>query len=122
MSEKHSPLLEMADCPFCGSAIKHITCLAKSFAPPRVYHEWHHEDFNADCPIRRHGKIVASASDDAGSQEYEVRSWNTRSVNALPELVAALRSARTWLLMLSDSHSINNVLERVDAALSKVKG
>jgi hypothetical protein len=73
---------ELKRCPFCGSEIRHVESLAKSFDPPRLYHEWHHVLDNADdCPIRRHvGLIVASATDDEKMQGEAVRRWNTRQV------------------------------------------
>jgi hypothetical protein len=72
---------ELKPCPFCGSEIKHVESWAKSFTPPRLYHEWHHEQDNPEsCPVRRHvGKIVASASDDIGMQNDAVCRWNTRA-------------------------------------------
>ncbi len=123
MSEKHSPLLELADCPFCGSPIKHVTSLAQSFDPPRLYHEWHHVESSVDCPIRRHGQIVASASDDESEQQCVIRGWNTRMVSALPELVAALEEIRKVADETPAAEwQLDKILDITDAALSKVKG
>jgi hypothetical protein len=82
--------LELAPCPFCGSEIKHVESWARSFDPPRLYHEWHHVADNEDiCPARRHiGKIVAAATDNIGEQKRVIDRWNTRAAlrsSALPE-------------------------------------
>jgi hypothetical protein len=69
----------MRPCPFCGSEILHVESLAKSFDPPRVYHEWHHIDDDAECPIWRFGRIVAYADDDPEQQLRVLHRWNKRS-------------------------------------------
>lgn len=73
--------LALKPCPFCGSEIKHVESWARSFDPPRLYHEWHHVTDNEDsCPIRAHiGKIVTSATDDVEMQEMRIARWNTRA-------------------------------------------
>ena len=68
-----------APCPFCGSEIVHVESWAKSFDPPRLYHEWHHADQDRDCVIFRQGQIVAKATDDPKQQEAAIRLWNRRS-------------------------------------------
>lgn len=66
-----------APCPFCGSEIRHVESWAKSFDPPRLYHEWHHVDDDGDCQIvGRYGRIVASATDDPEMQERTILRWN----------------------------------------------
>lgn len=70
----------MIPCPFCGSEIRHIESLAKSFDPPRMYHEWQHVEDNEDCWIWRQKKIVGSASDDPGEQKRAIRIWNQRQL------------------------------------------
>jgi hypothetical protein len=71
---------QMKPCPFCGSEIVHVKSLAKSFDPPRLYHEWHHADQDPQCQIFRFGgQIVAFASDDPGMQEQAMQRWNRRS-------------------------------------------
>ena len=73
-----------ADCPFCGSEIRHVESWARSFDPPQLWHEWHHVDDN-DCWIRKRGNIVGFANDDPDTQERVIRRWNTRaSVAATP--------------------------------------
>lgn len=67
------------DCPFCGSEILHVESWAKSFDPPRLYHEWRHIDDNDDCWISRRHKMVGHATDDPGQQERAIRIWNRRS-------------------------------------------
>lgn len=68
-----------ADCPFCGSEIRHVESWAKSFDPPRLYHEWHHIDDNPNCWIvHGRGKIVGTATDDGDMQEAAIRRWNDR--------------------------------------------
>lgn len=73
--------LEMMSCPFCGSDMKHIESLAKSFNPPRLYHEWHH-DLDNDCYIRRRsGKIVCWSTDDLSASQKDRDAWNTRTTS-----------------------------------------
>lgn len=83
-------------CPFCGSEIKHVESWARSFDPPRLYHEWHHVADNEDsCPIRAHiGKIVTSATDDVEMQETRISRWNTRiQAPAAPPVSEGVREA-----------------------------
>lgn len=68
----------MAPCPFCGSEIKHVESWAKSFNPPRLYHEWQHVDDNMDCWIRRRFKVVGSATEDGEMQKVALDQWNRR--------------------------------------------
>jgi hypothetical protein len=69
-----------APCPFCGSEIKHIESWAKSFDPPRLYHEWHHIDDNKDCWIVfSRGKIVGSADETGEAQQAQLDRWNSRA-------------------------------------------
>lgn len=66
-------------CPFCGSEIKHIESWARSFDPPRLYHEWHHVEEDNNCWILySKGKIVASANDLKTEQRAAVLRWNRR--------------------------------------------
>lgn len=67
-------------CPFCGSEIRHIESLARSFDPPRIYHEWQHIEDSDACWIGRQRKIVGSAGDDPKEQERVIRRWNNRVV------------------------------------------
>lgn len=73
-------------CPFCGSEIIHIESWARSFKPPRLYHEWHHVEDNAEkCWARRWGKIVASANELPERQKETVERWNRRAaLSAMP--------------------------------------
>ena len=72
--------LAIDDCPYCGSEIKHIESWARSFDPPRMYHEWQHVEDNEDaCPIRRGGKILDAVNDNAERQVAVVKRWNTRA-------------------------------------------
>jgi hypothetical protein len=67
----------MAPCPFCGSEIRHVESWAKSFDPPRLYHEWQHIDDNVnECWVRRHRKIVGSATDDPATHKAALDLWN----------------------------------------------
>src|SRR6266566_3347172 len=66
---------QFSPCPFCGSEIHHIESWARSFDPPRLWHEWHHAD-DSDCWVVQHrGKIVALADDKLENQELAMRSW-----------------------------------------------
>lgn len=65
-------------CPFCGSKIKHVESLAKSFDPPRLYHEWHHVEKD-NCWIGNWKSIVASSDEKPNSIQYAVETWNARS-------------------------------------------
>lgn len=75
-----SDAYRFAPCPFCGSEIVHIESTAKSFDPPRVYHEWHHKDEDYTCWIFSQRRIVGSATDNPIDQEREIRRWNRRSL------------------------------------------
>lgn len=76
----------MAPCPFCDSEIRHIESLAKSFDPPRVYHEWHHIDANKDCWIfAQGGKIVGMADETGEAQLRALNRWNRRPQNLAAE-------------------------------------
>ena len=69
--------LNVLPCPFCGSEMKHIETWAKSFKPPRLYHEWHHVEAT-DCPMRDHGGLH-KATDDPKDQQWVVRRLNQRA-------------------------------------------
>ncbi len=72
-------LENLKPCPFCGSKIKHVESWAKSFDPPRLYHEWHHVE-NENCWIRNNrGLIVANSNEKPNSIQYAVETWNARS-------------------------------------------
>jgi hypothetical protein len=66
-------------CPFCRAEIKHITSLAKSFTPPRVYHEWHHPQNN--CFIAHHfgDAPLLSANETPESAANALARWNSRT-------------------------------------------
>lgn len=71
----------MFGCPFCGSEIRHIESLAKSFNLPKVYHEWHHIDPGENCWIVHYrGRIVGSANDSPEMQLAALNLWNSRAV------------------------------------------
>ena len=80
-------MMDLLPCPFCGSEIKHVESWARSFNPPRLWHEWHHVTDNEEvCPVRRHiGKIVASANDDAERQADVICRWNNRATHTLQD-------------------------------------
>lgn len=66
-------------CPFCGSQIKHVESWAKSFNPPRLWHEWHHVE-NSNCWIKNRGAGPILFSDEKpASIKYAVETWNSRS-------------------------------------------
>lgn len=67
-------------CPFCGSPVKHIESIARSFNPNRVYHEWHHE-FDNDCLLRKKGKVLEYATDDEAMQARFCAAWNRRALS-----------------------------------------
>jgi hypothetical protein len=66
---------QLKPCPFCGSPIDHVESLAKSFDPPRLYHEWHHRDDN--CWLT--DKIVAISNDKEENQIRVMARWNQRT-------------------------------------------
>ena len=72
--------LDVLPCPFCGNQLKHIGSWAKSFDPPRLYHEWLHPP--VVCQINFHGGEVPilSATDNADMQIAVLERWNTRAV------------------------------------------
>jgi len=69
-----------APCPFCGSEIKHVESWAKSFNPPRLWHEWHHVEEGNNCWIVHHRGtiVVGSATDEGASQRAAIMRWNRR--------------------------------------------
>lgn len=69
----------MVSCPFCGSEIRHVESRAKSFDPPRLYHEWQHIDQNPKCWIVWNvGTIVGTANETGPMQKDTLDRWNRR--------------------------------------------
>ncbi|MER9056486.1 NADAR family protein [Mesorhizobium sp. M0910] len=66
-------------CPCCGVALRHIESLARSFQPPRTYHEWHHVEDNGCWLRKRVGKIILTTTDDEVEQAETIAAWNRRS-------------------------------------------
>lgn len=70
----------MRPCPFCGSEVLHVESWARSFKPPRLYHEWHHLDQDVACwAFRNRGTIIESADETGDSQLAALTRWNARS-------------------------------------------
>ncbi len=83
MTERDAKMM-LEPCPFCASQIRHVESWAKSFDPPRLYHEWHHDGDSLECPIRGQRKIVCCATDDPDMQAAVIRRWNTRATAVAP--------------------------------------
>jgi hypothetical protein len=65
-------------CPFCNADIVRVETIAKSFAPPRVYVEWHHAP--GFCWLTLHkGRIMMTASDSLPAQRIAIDLWNERA-------------------------------------------
>lgn len=62
-------------CPFCGGVLAHIESVARSFDPPRIYHEFVHPD----VPCHYLPKKRWTFTDDATARSEFVASWNMRS-------------------------------------------
>jgi len=60
-------------CPFCGARILHVESWARSFDPPRLYHEYHHPA--AVCVL---SKLLESFSDDDKPRQAWIEMWNRR--------------------------------------------
>jgi hypothetical protein len=69
-------------CPFCGSKIRHVESWAKSFDPPRLYHEWHHDETPCQIHYPQGGTMIANATDDPEMQARVIKEWNTRAAPA----------------------------------------
>lgn len=74
---------DLKPCPFCEAAIKHIESPAKSFNPPRIFHEYHHP--RSECMF--FDGIIASFSDDPVPRLKWIEAWNRRAAPE-PEPVA----------------------------------
>ena len=77
---------EALPCPHCGAELIHIRSMARSFDPPREYHEWHHVD-DMECWLRKKvGPIVFATTEDPIAQVQALAAWNRRA--SLPEAPA----------------------------------
>lgn len=72
-------------CPFCGSPVTHVESLAKSFDPPRLWHEWHHELINDCWLFKARGHVLGGATDDVKMQAKFCEQWNRRADHAAPQ-------------------------------------
>lgn len=106
-------LRQILPCPFCGSEIRHITSLAKSFDPPRLYHEWHHVERDNDCLISRYcSKIVCEATDDVEQQRRAVARLNRRAALPLTDPLSSGHGVGSVVLALENFISIMSTVER----------
>jgi hypothetical protein len=68
-------LRELEFCPFCSGEVTHVESWAKSFKPPILYIEYHH-----DCAMFPHRVWSFPASSELNSAF--VAAWNRRSVTS----------------------------------------
>jgi hypothetical protein len=77
----------MLNCPFCDSEIMHVESWAKSFNPPRLYHEWHHP--RAKC--RFSDSIIEMSDEQPANQAEAIKRWNTRAPRPLASAQQAVK-------------------------------
>lgn len=70
---------KLLPCPFCGGELRLIESWARSFHPPRLYREVHHD--NEHCPISK--RIVCTAPNTDSLEDF-VKVWNTRAALSSP--------------------------------------
>lgn len=75
-------------CPFCGEQLRHVESWARSFDPPRLYHEYHHD--NVACVL---GKKYWPFDDNAERRAAWVAIWNARAALPAAGLVEAAARA-----------------------------
>lgn len=64
-------------CPFCGADIVHVESLARSFDPPRIYHEYWHP--KSECFLGGDRRFLASFTDDLKPRLQFISTWNQRA-------------------------------------------
>ena len=80
-------------CPFCNTHLRHVESLARSFNPPRIYHEYHHD--NPKCFF---SKFRWNFTNDTAAREAFLITWNTRAPEPLvAELIEALEECAAGL-------------------------
>jgi hypothetical protein len=66
---------ELLPCPFCSAEIPHTESWARSFQPPKLYHEYRHP--SNDC-VALHGQMW-QFTDDAEPRQAFIAAWNRRT-------------------------------------------
>lgn len=67
---------KLSPCPFCGADIVHVESLARSFDPPRVYHEYRHPE--SECFLGGDRRFLASFADNPKPRLQFISEWNHR--------------------------------------------
>lgn len=80
-------MAELLGCPFCACEIKHVESMAKSFDPPRAYHEYQHP---------RNGCVLDGEAwgftDDPAPRQAFIERWNRRPAPPLPDMEKAVEA------------------------------
>jgi hypothetical protein len=77
--------MDAEPCPFCGTRLKHIGSWARSFDPPRLYHEWLHAPVICQMNPSGGDKPILTATDDPETQFKALALWNTRDLVGSPK-------------------------------------
>jgi hypothetical protein len=71
---------KLLPCPWCQEDLDHVETWARSFDPPRAYHEYHHR--NTKCVMG--WKIWVFTPELEIERGGFIRAWNTRHTQNLP--------------------------------------
>lgn len=69
---------ELKPCAFCNASLKHVESLAKSFDPPRVYHQYEHPQNGCIVTTGERHYIIATFTDDPEPRLKFIQDWNRR--------------------------------------------
>lgn len=75
----------LRECPFCGVNLRHVESWACSFTPPRLYHEYHHDNKNCHIGKRSWGFDEKPESRQAFADRWNARTTHTPSQPTSPD-------------------------------------